>query len=326
MKKAPLGAQPRPLPGNRSPDYSDESAGDRAAEASAAFKTIWIDHPPQAEIIARVLKLRRETLGKRGVPLGGLRLSQDSQAGKSSTFGRLKNLLGEARAAEGLPANEYQVLIVGLDKKTSLKSVYQDILLMMHDPDWDKGTEKALRVRVSEFVVRLEVEILVIDEVQHLRREGNDVNDVTDAIKRFLDTGIVPVVLVGNLDSKPFFERNGQLSSRLGRPLDLTPLDADRTRDLFHFKNFCTRFDEALVQSGASRMPAGLDTAEMLEGLSIASGGHIGRVARILENAVDHAAWRGALTVEPYDLSQTARTYAMPTWKLELDPFSRVAN
>src|SRR3546814_20551539 len=58
---------------------------------------------------------------------------------------------------------------------------------------------------------RMGVELLVVDEIQHLRREGNDVNDVTDALKRWLDAGSVPLVLVGNMDSQPFFERNKQL-------------------------------------------------------------------------------------------------------------------
>src|SRR3546814_5148096 len=83
----------------------------------------------------------------------------------------------------------------------------------MHDPDWSTGTEKVLRVRIDEFVRRLGVELLVVDEIQHLRREGNDVNDVTDALKRWLDVGSVPLVLVGNMDSQPFFERNKQLRS-----------------------------------------------------------------------------------------------------------------
>src|SRR3546814_11890068 len=80
----------------------------------------------------------------RGQPLGGLRLSQDSQAGKSATFGRVKQILADQRAEQRLPPNDYQVLIVGLDKKTSLKSVFQDVLLEMHDPDWSTGTEKEI--------------------------------------------------------------------------------------------------------------------------------------------------------------------------------------
>src|SRR3546814_638654 len=258
-----LGRQPRHLSGVRFPDFGDLHASERASAATEAFKTIWIDHAPQQAIIARVLKLHRDSLAIRGQPLGGLRLSQDSQAGKSATFGRVKQILADQRAEQRLPPNDYQVLIVGLDKKTSLKSVFQDVLLEMHDPDWSTGTEKVLRVRIDEFVRRLGVELLVVDEIQHLRREGNDVNDVTDALKRWLDAGSVPLVLVGNMDSQPFFERNKQLCARLGTPLDLSPLAASKQRDAIHFKAFCSRYDDKLVESGAVRKSPGLSGSEI---------------------------------------------------------------
>src|SRR3546814_14566211 len=72
-------------------------------------------------------------------------------------------------------------------------------------------------------------------------------------------------------------------------------------RDAIHFKAFCSRYDDKLVESGAVRKSPGLSGSAMLEGLIIASGGHVGRVSRILEQAVEHAAWRGAWTVEQYD-------------------------
>src|SRR3546814_9873151 len=91
------------------------------------------------------------SLAIRGQPLGGLRLSQDSQAGKSATFGRVKQILADQRAEQRLPPNDYQVLIVGLDKKTSLKSVFQDVLLEMPDPEWSTGTEQVLWVRINRW-------------------------------------------------------------------------------------------------------------------------------------------------------------------------------
>src|SRR3546814_15689870 len=90
-----LGRQPRHLSGVRFPDFGDLHASERASAATEAFKTIWIDHAPQQAIIARVLTLHRDSLAIRGQPLGGLRLSQDSQAGKSSTCGRVTQIPAE---------------------------------------------------------------------------------------------------------------------------------------------------------------------------------------------------------------------------------------
>src|SRR3546814_7648992 len=86
------------------------------------------------------------------------------------------------------------------------------------------------------------------------------------------------------MDSQPFFERNKQLCARLGTPLDLSPLAASKQRDAIHFKAFCSRYDDKLVESGAVRKSPGLSGSAMLEGLIIASGGHVGRVSRSEEH------------------------------------------
>lgn len=321
MSRDPLGPLPAPRSGRRSIDYADEAAQKRALRAESALDSVWVDHPPQTAIIARILNLLDSTCGIRGRPLPGLRLSEDNQAGKSGTLTRCQKLLAERRAARGLPPNPYELLVVGLDKKISLKGVYQDILIQMHDDNWEEGIEKVLRQRVRDFCQKLDVRAIAIDEVQHLKRDANEVTDVTDAIKRLLDLGIVPLVLVGDLDSVPFFKRNRALAARLGIPLELTPLDYRQSREAVYFKAFCQKYDEALVESGATRVAAGLGEPAMLQGLHAASGGHVGRVARILQEAVKHAAWRDAVTVDALDLSHVTRTFAMPEW-IDHDPFT----
>src|SRR3546814_18454354 len=102
----------------------------------------------------------------------------------------------------------------------------------------------------------------------------------------------VPWGLFGNMDSQPSFERNDRLCGRLCTTLYLTPLAASKQSDAIHFKAFCTRYADKLVESGAVRKSPGLRGSAMLEGLFIASGGHVGRVSRILDPAVGHAAAR----------------------------------
>lgn len=307
----PLGRQPRRSSGRRYPDYADPAAEERASAAAAAFGTIWIDHSPQRAIMARLRKLHRDTLGKRHVALPGLRLCQSSQAGKTSTMLRFKQELARERADRGLPPNEHQVVIVGLDRKITLKGVYQDILIQLGDPDWESGTEKVLRQRILEFVVVLGVEMIIIDEVQHLKRDGDEARDVTDALKRLLDLGFVAMVFCGTEEAKDYFERRPQFSARLGRPLELTPLSPTRTSDARLFLDFCARFDAELVRAGAVRCSPGLTEPDVLDALLAVSGGHVGRVARLLEHAVDSAAWRDARSVERLDLSEVTRSYAM---------------
>ena len=326
MSDDPLGKQPQPLSGRRAPHYGDPAADARADDATAAFGTIWIPHGPQQAIVSRILKLRRDTLGKRGAPLPGLRLAQDTQAGKSSTLARVKLELAEERRTAGLEPNEFQVIHVDLEKKLSLKSVLQSLLQGLKDPDWATGTERILRERLAVFLKRFGNELLFIDEVQWLKREEGEHGDVTDALRKLLDGGVAPIVFAGDLTSKPVFERNSPLSGRLGEPLELPALiREDVATDVVQFRDFCIAFERELAKTEAVRAPIGFERSDdLLSAMLAVSGGHVGRVARILEHAVVHAAWRGALTVEPYDLSHVARTFAMPTWRVGFDPFSHM--
>ena len=322
MNVDPLGRRPRPLTGKRTADYSEEQVRTRESDTRKAVKHIWVDHPPQANVIGRILAYRLATLDGVG-DHDGLCLSQDSQVGKTATVTRVKHILARERIANREEPNPYQVIVVGLDQKTSLKSVLQDILIQMNDPDWDYGTEKQLRQRIRNFVARLGVELIIIDECQHLQKGGTDVADVTDAFKRFLDMGIAPLVLVGNLDARRVFDRNPQFRARLGLPLTLPALDTkNRTSDAIYFRKFVLGFDEALMACKAFTVSSNLTAPAVLDALLEASGSYFGRVARIIKNAAIHAAARGALMVEPYDLSCVVREFAMPARWVDHDPFS----
>jgi hypothetical protein len=137
-------------------------------------------------------------------------------------------------------------------------------------------------------------------------------------------------VFVGDEDSLVFFERNGKFAARLGDPLQLRPMqplndDAQGRADALAFKLFCDRFDIALRKARAMGKLAGLKNDALLDGLILASNGHVGRVARILQVAVPHAIWRGADTVEAYDLSHAVRSYAIKNKWIDHDPYSTKA-
>lgn len=318
----PLGRKPKPETGRRVADYTDGATRERAAGAKKAAKSIWVEHPPQENAVGRILTYRLETLDTDEREQDGLCLAQASQAGKTATAKRVRKVLHDECMAAGGTPNRFQVIIVGLDKKTSLKSVLQDILIEMEDPDWDYGTEKQLRQRIRDFVRRLGTELIVIDECQHLHKEGSDVTDVTDALKRFLDLGIAPMVLIGNFDAEQVYKRNQQLRARLGLPVTLPALDMKRIKDGVHFRNFVEGFDKALLDGDIVTTSPGLTDDDILEALKVVSGGYFGRVARLLQHAAAHAAARHARTIERYDLSCVTRDYAIPSKWTSTDPFS----
>lgn len=321
--KDPLGVQPVPLTGGRNACFGDADARRRSLLAANLLQDEWIEHAPQRAIIDELMRYRDETRGRLGRPLTGRRLSQFSQAGKSRTMERLKTEMALEREAAGLPANPYQVVIVELDRRMTLKGFYQEVLKKLDDEFWDeKVNAKALENRIADFVRRLDVEILVADEVQHLRRRANEAGEVTDRLKVFLDRGVVPLVLVGDEDSVPFFGANGKLAARLGRPLELAPLKRVRA-DAKLFKQFCVAIDALLVSKGVFAIASCLHDRDVLEALLQVSSGHVGRVARLVGLAASEAALRGADAIEAYDLSRATREFAIGAGWLKDDPFSR---
>ncbi|WP_168371624.1 ATP-binding protein [Sphingomonas sp. Leaf198] len=330
-EKDPLGRMPRPLTGRFQADYADKAVQDRVANVTIAVDGIWVTHRPQEAIVGRVLTYRLGNLGRVPKTMDGLCMGQQSQSAKSSTMERVKQTLMQEAIDAGEEPNPFQTIIVGLDQKTSLKSVMQDVLIEMKDPDWDYGTEKQLKQRIKNFVPLLGVELIIIDECQHLGKgtksdddkAGVVFSDVTDALKRLLDLKIAPIVLVGNEDAAVVFKRNQQLRVRLGLPLELPALRTALDPEAILLRDFITAFATQLKTSGAVAVEPNFTHETILDGIIEVAGGYVGRIARFLKNAAIHASARDAVTVEPYDLSCVTRGYAIDSKWITTDPFSK---
>lgn len=337
-----MGTQPRPITGRRHPRLDDVDAFDRADAAATRFKSIWVDFPPQQLVNRHIRRYLVSEAGRRGTPITGRRLSQSSQAGKSATVERLVKELMDEEIAAGREPNPYRVIHITIDKRETVKQLYQKILRKLADDFVDFPTPPQLRLskddrkklnsmdrdsvttleqRIAEWVVKLGVDLVVVDEVQRLRRAADDASEVTQRLQAFLDRGIVGLVLIGDDTSPAFFRSNGQFSARLLKPLQLRPLRSKVARDRKLFMNFCKEFDRQLVASKATPISNGLSDDATLEALLTVSSGHVGRVARLLEVALPAAIERGAARIEAYDLSNAVRDFAIPAGWLEHDPF-----
>lgn len=310
---------PLPRTGHALPQSGD-AAEQRAANAAEAFKEIFVSYKRQLAIRSRINILRLSSVDKRDVPLDGRRLSEVSQAGKSRMLRYYAELMNGSILADGT-VNSYRVLYFELKGSQTLKMFCVMILKRLGDPHWNVGNSDDVQERVRVFMRQRGVELLIIDEVQHLVGDSQNKMDITDELKLFLDAGIVPVVFAGNEKSRAFFEKNDQLSARLGSPLDLSPLSG-KTCNQTLFKTFCRDLDLAMRDALVVRGLSGLDQKAALAGLLTASGGHVGRVCRIIEVAVEHAALRDADHVELYDLSHAINTFAIPQRYTLKNPFA----
>ena len=321
-----LGDRPKPVTGSLTPHFLNDALRERSEQAAAACQAIWIKNDLQDIVIAQIRAyLGAWRMSADRSSAGGRRLSQYSQAGKSATMRRLRKILAREAQLRGEKKNKYRVVIITLKKRMTLKSLYRLILKKLGDPhhNQDKISADTLVTRIEDHSARIGVELIVIDEVQHLDNITKDATEVLDQLKVFVDEALFPIVFVGDEDSEVFFERNEKFAARLGEPLKLEPLrPLPGTPDAEAFEQFCHRFDLALRNANAITRLAGLKDKLLLDGLMEASGGHLGRVARILQVAVPHAVWRGAETLDAYDLSHAVRTYAIKNKWVSHDPYS----
>ena len=348
--------KPKRITGRAKPDPHDRLSQDRAERAADIAEKVWVDTDRQRTILNAVRSYMRNSAKKRrGTALGGRRLSQYSQAGKSAVVEQLVTELEQEAIAAGNQPNKHRVVHITITSRMTLKMLFMDILNRLADDFLDEPGDRVLNgspkrgkssdnvmvleQRIEEWVVRLGVELIVIDEVQWLvtKHERNvadlhygrsfltaDALDVTKKLQAFIDRGVVPMLFIGDETSEQFFRLNGQFAARLGTPLELLPLDVTKTSDCKQFMKFCLDYDEQLVRLGAVPIPTCLNEPAVLTGLIRASGGHIGRAARIIQAALPAALARGAATLEAYDLSNAVRDYAMDLGWVDYDSFSLV--
>ncbi|MGI4880521.1 MAG: TniB family NTP-binding protein [Janthinobacterium lividum] len=286
------------------------------ADKVAVYERIYVPNPAQTRVFAAFDELRE--LGRKGGRMLAIRNLAPSGSGKTSTAVEYqRHVLAMKRHADG----ETPVVIVQLDLATSTKRLWSSLLYQVGDQFHDKGTGDAMRRRGYDYLKRRGVQLLIIDEIQHLAVTTNDRHDVTDAIKRVLDDGIAPLVLMGTDQAKAMLQRNVQLSNRMLSPCDLRPLDALCERDYADFRGFLKRLDTRMIEARVIRTSSRLDEPRILACLHEISQGIIGRVVNLVRVALQQATRRGADYVELCDLAYATDSWAVAQGMIETNPF-----
>ncbi|MFC4442046.1 TniB family NTP-binding protein [Caulobacter henricii] len=290
------------------------------AENLLRFRAIFIPYPRHITLHARFDYLQKLGCSLRGTPQKGLRVLAPSGSGKTKVA---STYIKMAMASMDPSSQLVPVLYIQLEKAATARKLYVSLLAELGDARPESGTEQGLRQRVLDYLERLGVELLIIDEVQHLNFRINAQNDVTDALKVFLDAGVVPIVFLGTQEAESMFRRNVQLSNRLLPPCDLLPLDKNDPADRKTLAKFVSHLNREIVKVGLMPTIGSLDDAITLSCLYEASGGVIGRVATLFEHALEIATRRGASRIETYDLALAVDRWAIPLGLVSINPFRR---
>lgn len=154
----------------------------RVLEAAPAHSTAlpWVDlllaeyrYIPHAQgdaILERLeFLLQAQASGARVV---GTRLTGPTNTGKSSVAIELLRRYPPVRAPGGLRC---PVLLIRLQERATLVSVYRAILRALGDPAFNQGLDKLVRSRALDLMGQCGVRVLIVDEPHHLtaaRSEG----------------------------------------------------------------------------------------------------------------------------------------------------------
>lgn len=316
---------PQPATGRLTPVYTEEVDA-KCAAALSALKQIYVPHGKHQSIRSNIntLRLSSNEYLRCGEPVEGRALVQDTGAGKTTI---LKMIADDANTKPGVDGkiNPNRIIYIEMKVAGTLNMLCRRILKRVGDPHWNDGNADDVRERLEIAFAQMAVELLIVDEVQHLKGTSRDKLAIADELKGLLDAGIVPIVFAGTKKSEEFFQDNLELAGRLGASLDLAPMTTS-TGDRRMFREFCRDLDNAISKAGIFEQSVEIAIRENLTGLIRASGGHFGRVCRLVAVAVEHAVRREALFVEQYDLHAAVEAFALPNKYCSENPFFKTKN
>lgn len=291
---------------------------DDIAEKIAAFESIYIVYPPHSEFhegCDYLIKLGRAT---RGRAQKGMRTLAPSGSGKTTAA---ENFVDRFEARYPRTDEYVPIVYIALERATTAKKLMMSILDFFGDNYSSSGNEQTLKKRVKACFERFGVELLIIDEVQHLNTRRLDQGDVTDSLKRLLDDGVVPIVFLGTDEAEDLFQRNLQLNGRLLAPCDFKKLVFERPSDRNLLGGYARLLDQALVDKGVMPKLSGLDDPWVLGCFHAVSDGVIGRVSRLVCVALEIALRRDATRLEIGDFAEAVDRWAIPNAFCEANPF-----
>ena len=200
----------------------------------------------------------------------------------------------------------------------SIKSLVTMLLYSLGVADPERGNTSMQTSRLIRLVQSLNIEMLVLDEFQHLveNRSSYVIEAVADWVKTLINQLKIPVVLVGLPECIAVFEQDdrGQLRGRFSKHLNIYPFEwkgHDPRRDGYSYSKLLGIIESEL------RLPcsSNLSDGRIAKRLLIASGGLIGFTVLLIEEAYRIAIRRNEQAIslelleEAFEASYITRRY-----------------
>lgn len=210
----------------------------------------------------------------------------------------------------------YSTVPVGATPKT----VAARLLYSLGDPAYDKGTEISQTSRLLNFIKKCKVELIIIDEFQHLldRDTKHVLNKASEWVKSFCDEAGVPIILCGFPESKKIFKFNSQLDRRFLTKRSMEGFRYNTKAEQVEFRTFLKSIDKQLPFVDRSS----LSSKQLADKFYYATKGLPSHLNKILCEATGFAAKSGNDSIDEKHLYDAFNKIDMSTRPFVSNPFT----
>lgn len=187
--------------------------------------------------------------------------------------------------------------------------LFSNALAKLGDTHMNQARESRLLTHLCERLEESGTKLLVIDETQQGAATSGIGGQVAAAVKLLLDTGVVPVALLGTEKAVEVLAKDRELAGRLSAPSSLAPLNWYDDDDKEIWVRLLTSLDTQLVAQGTCSGQFGFADEEIAHDLVEACNGTIGQLMGMVRTAVREMAREGRRTLSKGDI-----VFAIDAW------------
>jgi hypothetical protein len=220
------------------------------------------------------------------------------------------------------------VVYITLEGVTTIKNLAKEILLVL-GVDEDGNAQDLLKL-CYDHIVALGVELLIVDEIQHLKvsKERSKFADkkegevgIANTLKVMLIRGVCPMVFIGVTEARTLLFGDDQLDGRVLEDIPFDRLDYAIAAQREMFIEYCGMLGLKLREHGLFEEDSNFLDGDIPECLYIVSGGRVGYVSRVVEQAAVIAAKAGSPCVLRSHLEAAVDKWAIPRI-IDYNPFT----
>jgi hypothetical protein len=197
------------------------------------------------------------------------------------------------------------ILVATIPAPATVKNLVIALLDALGDPRATRGTVGGMTIRLKQFMADCQVELLVLDELQHfVDRDSQEVlRTVSDWLKTLIKDTKVACVLVGlNGEAEQVVGANQQLARLFGDPFILSPFEwkENQTETIDEFRTFVKQLELLLPL----RAPSNLADRERAWRCFVASQGLVSYLMALIRRAAHLALTTGRECIDDVLLAQ----------------------